>query len=118
MSLALLTLSRPVYLSPEVRSAKVMISSCLSVVSKIEIFAVNKLPGLINRLNVKIGIICVPASSAQNITDIMIDNGILAIWNFAPIQVHVPSDIILENVQLSQSLGILTHKLAQKLKAY
>lgn len=87
-------------------------------VSKIEIFAVNKLPGLINRLNVKIGIICVPASSAQNITDIMIDNGILAIWNFAPIQVHVPSDIILENVQLSQSLGILTHKLAQKLKAY
>lgn len=87
-------------------------------ISNIEVCHINKIPNLIKRLNVKIGIICVPASSAQEVVDLMVDNGILALWNFAPIHVNVPSDIIIENAQLSQSLGILTHKLAEKIKAY
>jgi redox-sensing transcriptional repressor len=46
----------------------------------------------------------------------MINAGITAIWNFAPRHLKLPSNIIVENAQLSYSLGVLTHKLAQKIK--
>ena len=35
------------------------------------------------KLNVKIGIITVPVDSAQQVCDMLVESGILAIWNFA-----------------------------------
>lgn len=87
-----------------------------SQLNGIEILPVEKLTGMIERMHVNIGIITVPADEAQNIADMMADGGIHAIWNFAPVHLKVPKDIIVENVQLAQSLGVLTHKLAEKLK--
>jgi redox-sensing transcriptional repressor len=83
----------------------------------IEILPVEKLTGMIERMHVNIGIITVPADEAQNIAEMMADGGIKAIWNFAPVHIKVSKDIITENVQLAQSLGVLTHKLAEKLKS-
>ncbi len=79
----------------------------------VEIFPVDKLDDLIQRLRVHIGVITVPASEAQFVADLMVKGGVKAIWNFAPRAIKVPSEIILENVHLSQSLAVLTHKLSQ-----
>ena len=38
-------------------------------------------------------------------------NGIKAIWNFAPTDIDVPDDIIVENVHLSESLLTLSYRL-------
>jgi len=83
----------------------------------IEILPVEKLTGMIQRMHVNIGVITLPADEAQTVTDMMIDGGIKAIWNFAPVHLKAPKDILIENAQLSQSLGVLTHKLAEKLKS-
>ncbi|MEW6508825.1 MAG: redox-sensing transcriptional repressor Rex [Bacteroidota bacterium] len=85
-------------------------------VNGIEILPVTKLAGLIKRMKVNIGIITVPAESAQPIAEEIVEAGINAIWNFAPIHLKVAKDVIVENTQLTQSLGVLTHKLAAKLK--
>lgn len=87
-----------------------------SQLNGIEILPVEKLTGMIERMHVNIGIITVPADEAQTIADMMAEGGIHAIWNFAPVHLKVPKEIIVENVQLAQSLGVLTHKLAEKLK--
>ncbi|GFR34876.1 redox-sensing transcriptional repressor Rex [Thermobrachium celere] len=58
-----------------------------------------------------IGIICVPKEQAQSIADIMVRNGIKGIWNFAPTDLVVPDDVIVENVHLSESLMILSYRL-------
>jgi redox-sensing transcriptional repressor len=87
-----------------------------SIMNNIEILPIEKLNDMIVRMHINIGVITTPAETAQQIANLMISGGIKAIWNFAPVHLKAPEDIIIENAQLSQSLGVLTHKLAEKLK--
>lgn len=86
-----------------------------TVINDKEILPVEKLSDMIRRMHINIGILTVPEEDAQSIADEMVDAGITAIWNFAPIHLRLPKVIIVENAQLTQSLGVLTHKLAKKL---
>ena len=85
-------------------------------INETEILPIDKLAEMITRMHVNIGVICVPADEAQQIADLMVQGGIKAIWNFAPVHLKVPAGFIVENAQLSQWLGVLTHKLAERLK--
>ncbi len=81
-----------------------------------EILSIEKLSDLVQRMHIHIGIITVPAAVAQNIADTLIEAGILAIWNFAPVMLKHPDNIIVENVHLSMSLAVLTNGLSRKMK--
>lgn len=72
------------------------------------------LPRLVSRLQIKIGILTVPTSAAQECADKLVKAGIKGIWNFSPIQLDVPSGIIVQNVDLAQSLGVLSHAIARQ----
>lgn len=72
------------------------------------------LPRLVSRLHIKIGILTVPTSAAQECADKLVKAGIKGIWNFSPIQLDVPSGIIVQNVDLAQSLGVLSHAIARQ----
>ena len=63
--------------------------------------------------NLQIGIIAVPAESAQPVMDAMVASGIKAILNFAPSRLKVPNDVRLKNVDLSIELETLSFYLAQ-----
>ena len=60
-----------------------------------------------------IGIICTPKDQSQSVVDIMVICGIKAIWNFAPIDLRVPNDVIVENVHLSESLFTISYLLKE-----
>jgi len=47
--------------------------------------------------------------SAQAIADIYIKSGIKGIWNFAPTDLIVPGNVVVENVRLNESLFILSY---------
>jgi redox-sensing transcriptional repressor len=79
------------------------------------IFSLDKLTELCARLNVHIGIITVPAESAQNVCDLLVNSGILAIWNFAPIHLTVPDHILVQNENMAASLALLSKHLVEKL---
>ena len=64
--------------------------------------------------HIDIGIICVPSANAQKVCDILVKNGVKGIWNFAPIDLQVPEDVIVENVHLSESILTLTYLLNEK----
>jgi redox-sensing transcriptional repressor len=85
------------------------------LINGIEILSVDKLSDMIRRMHINIGILTVPEEDAQFIAEEMVAAGISAIWNFAPTHLKLPRGIIVENAQLTQSLGVLTHKLAKKL---
>jgi redox-sensing transcriptional repressor len=76
-----------------------------------------KLPNLAQRMHIHLGIIATPAEGAQEVADLMIQGGIRAIWNFAPVSLKVPEGVIVENVQLSSSLAVLSSKLMDALRA-
>jgi redox-sensing transcriptional repressor len=80
-----------------------------------EIFPLDKLPNLLPRLNAHIVIVTVPAQAAQDVVDIAIKSGALAIWNFAPTHINVPDNIVVENVNLASSLAVLSHRLNSQL---
>ena len=60
---------------------------------------------------VDIAVIAVPAKNAQEIADMVMRSGIKAIWNFAPIELHLQEGCVCNNVHLSDSLHILTYRM-------
>jgi redox-sensing transcriptional repressor len=77
---------------------------------------ISKLPSLVKRMGIHIGIITVPAESAQSVCDLMIESGIKAIWNFSPTHIVVPSNIALKNEDMATSLAVLSQRLSEILK--
>ena len=58
--------------------------------------------------HVQLGIITVPAASAQQVADELVAYGIRAIWNFAPTILRVPAGVQVENENLASSLAVLS----------
>lgn len=56
---------------------------------------------------VQIGIIAVPVSSAQTVCDRLAENHIRAIWSFAPCQLAVPPDTVVQYENMALSLAHL-----------
>jgi redox-sensing transcriptional repressor len=81
-----------------------------------QVLPIEKLTGLAARMHVLIGIIAVPAAHAQNVADMMVAGGIRAIWNFAPVSLHVPEHVIVQNEEVYYSLASLSKKLADNLR--
>lgn len=79
-----------------------------------KIFHINSLEKKILEKEVHIAIITMPANNAQKMCDRLVNNGIKAIWNFAPINLKVPENIVIKNEELSTSLLILLKMLEEK----
>ena len=79
-----------------------------------EIFNVSRLSELCGRFAVHIGIITAPAQFAQDICDAMVLGGIKAIWNFAPVHLNIPDDVIITNENLAASFAALSSRLRQR----
>lgn len=71
------------------------------------IFPMEKLPDLVTRLNIRIGIITAPAEAAQEVCDLLTTNGVLAIWNFAPAHLNAQKNILVRNENMAASLAML-----------
>ena len=56
---------------------------------------------------VHIGVVAVPAQNAQQVCDTLVDCGITAIWNFAPVHLNVPDHVVVQNENLAISLTVL-----------
>jgi redox-sensing transcriptional repressor len=82
-----------------------------------EVLPLEKLVNLAKRINIHLGIITAPAEVAQAVADQMIEAGILAIWNFAPVRLKVPSHIFVHNEDLYGSLASLSQKLSTRFQA-
>jgi len=76
------------------------------------VFPLAKLQDLCRRLHVNIGIICVPHAAAQSVCDLLVESGILAIWNFAPTNLSVPGHIIVQQENLALSLSLISSHLS------
>ncbi len=76
-----------------------------------EIRMMSELPDFLQKEDVQIATLTVPKSSATEIAELLVQNGIKAIWNFAHLDLNVPKDVIVENVHLSESLMRLSYNL-------
>ncbi len=80
------------------------------------IMHLSRLGEVCQRYKIKIGIITVPAEYAQGVCDLLIENGILAIWNFAPKHLNVPDGILVQNENMAASLALLCKHLNERMQ--
>jgi redox-sensing transcriptional repressor len=59
---------------------------------------------------VNIGVICVPQEAAQAAAERLVEGGVQDIWNFAPKDLSLPGEVLVENVHLSESLYALAFR--------
>lgn len=76
------------------------------------IYNIKEMEKFIKSENINIGIIVVPADSAQEVADKMVAGGIKAILNFAPVHIVLPPEIKIHNVDLSIEFEGLTYYLS------
>ena len=82
-------------------------------VRKLEIRRVEDLPEFLRENPVDIAALTLPKKNAKEVAQVLVRNGIRAIWNFAytDLQLELPEEILVENVHLSDGLMRLTYRL-------
>jgi len=83
-------------------------------ISNIVVKSTNEMSKEIASKKVSIGIIAVPAKSAQEAADKLVEAGVACILNFAPAALSVPEDVRVKDVDLSRELETLSYFLAGK----
>ena len=71
------------------------------------IYPMSRLQSYCRYYRVRIGIITVPAESAQEVCDLLVSSGVSAIWNFAPVHLKVPDHVAVQSENLAVSLTAL-----------
>ncbi|HEV7240899.1 MAG TPA: redox-sensing transcriptional repressor Rex [Thermoanaerobaculia bacterium] len=77
----------------------------------IPVHAWERLADIVRRNRVEIGIIAVPAESAQSVYDALADAGVHAVLNFAPVQLRLRPDVKVKSVDLRINLESLSFHL-------
>ena len=80
------------------------------------ILPMDKLESFCKSNKVRMGIITVPASCAQEVCNRLIAAGIKAIWNFAPTHLEVSENILVQNENMATSLAVLSMHLQAQMK--
>lgn len=80
------------------------------------IYPMQHLPAFCDTQKVLIGIITVPKAYAQQVCNQLIDCGVKAIWNFAPVHLDVPAGILVQNENMATSLAVLSKHLAAQIQ--
>ena len=81
----------------------------------VQVLGAEKIGSICRRMAVHIGIITVPHDQAQAVCDQMVQGGIRAIWNFAPVNLEAPRNIIVKNEDMAASLAVLTRQVADSI---
>lgn len=66
---------------------------------------------IVNERNIEMALITVPGTAAQDVTDQVVGAGITAVLNFAPVVLHVPDGVMVENVDFLAGLKRLSYHL-------
>lgn len=80
------------------------------------IYPMEQLESFCRNNNVLMGIITVPGKCAQDVCDRLIHCGIKAVWNFAPVHLDVPANILVQNENMATSLALLSMHLQAQMK--
>ena len=73
----------------------------------------DELKTFIQNNDVEIGVLTIPKEKAIEVANLLVDNGVRAIWNFAHTDLNLPDNVIVENVHLSESLMQLSYNISR-----
>ncbi|HEX9063440.1 MAG TPA: redox-sensing transcriptional repressor Rex [Clostridia bacterium] len=85
-------------------------------IKQIEVLHMDLMDEFVKQNNVDIGILTVPYDQTASVAERLARMGVKGLWNFSPMDLKLPYDVIIENVHLSDGLMVLGYRLNEKLK--
>jgi redox-sensing transcriptional repressor len=79
----------------------------------VTVFPVSRLEELLARLTICMAIVCVPPEDAQQVTNLLVQAAIQAIWIFTSVNISVPEHVILQKEDLLSGLAVLSTRLTR-----
>jgi redox-sensing transcriptional repressor len=83
-------------------------------VKGLKVLPIDEVESFIKDNGIEIGILCTPKEGTQKIAETLVNCNIKGIWNFAPVDLKLDSDVIIENVHLSESLFTISYLLKER----
>ena len=80
-------------------------------VNGIPVFHISELSWKQKEYGAQIGILTVPVDKAQSTTEMMIDGGMKAVWNFTPYRIRVPKNIVIQNTSIYAHVAVMFNRL-------
>ncbi len=77
---------------------------CDRVVQGCRCYRIDRLSEVANEMNINVGVITVPSAEAQKVADFMVFAGIRGILNFAPVRLHMPANVYVEDIDMTTAL--------------
>jgi redox-sensing transcriptional repressor len=74
----------------------------------VPVHEISELPRVVSRHGIRMGVITVPASAAQEVADQLAAAGVKAILNFAPLRLKVPAEVTVHNIDVAIELERLS----------
>ncbi|KPI55266.1 REX family transcriptional regulator [Clostridioides difficile] len=78
-------------------------------IREFEVLDSDTLEDFIKNNDIDIAVLCIPKNGAQEVINRVVKAGIKGVWNFAPLDLEVPKGVIVENVNLTESLFTLSY---------
>lgn len=79
----------------------------------IEIRMMDEIKDFVRDNDIEIGVLTIPKAKAVEVANLLVENGVKAIWNFAHTDLNLPKDVIVESVHLSDSLMKLSYNITR-----
>lgn len=80
-------------------------------IREMEVMPMEALSAFVRENNIDIAVLTIPKTSAVEVAEQLVRDGIKGFWNFAHVDLNVPKEIQVENVHLSDSLMKLTYNI-------
>ncbi|MCK5013587.1 MAG: redox-sensing transcriptional repressor Rex [Candidatus Omnitrophica bacterium] len=82
--------------------------------TSIDVFAVSRLEEIVEARDIELGIVAVPAESAQEVVDLLTKAGVKGILNFSPVKVNIPTHIVHLDMDFTNALRFIAARFIMK----
>ena len=86
-----------------------------TVVDGIPVYALDRIKEVVERQQIQLAVLTVPAAAAQSAAELVTDAGVAGIVNFAPVTLSLPEDVSLVGVDLATELEQISFSVANRL---
>lgn len=82
-------------------------------VAGLKVLPMEELERVIEGSEPRLAALCIPKDAALPVAERLVSLGIKGIWNFAPVDLELPEQVVVENVHLSESLMRLSYRMRE-----
>lgn len=83
-------------------------------IGEIPVYHIEELEERMHSEQVQIAILTVPIKQAQVVADLLAEKGFKAIWNFTPVRIRMPEQVVVQNTSMYAHLALIFTRMRER----